>query len=492
MYDLNNIVLEIKKIENEQQRRLNNDRMKNYNTGDKIHLKQMEFHKCLSKNRWVFGGNRSGKSQCGAAETVWLARGNHPFRKNKPISCWVVSLSTQVQRDVAQQKILSFLNPDWIVEIIMLSGRKDDPENGVIDYILIRNVFGSLSKIAFKSCDQGREKFQGTSLDFVWFDEEPPYDIYLECKMRVLDRKGEIFGTMTPLKGLTWVYEEIYLNKKQDPQIWTINMEWADNPYLDKNEIEEMSRLLSEDELDSRRYGKFVGHGGMVYNEFDPAIHIIEPFEVPVDWYDNISIDPGLHNPLSAHWYAVDYDGNIYVIAEHYASNKTVEEHSICIKEICKKLKWKTFNGKISALIDSAANQKTLASSKSVAELFYEYGINVNTNVNKDLFSGISRVKSLLRSSDGVTKLFIFKNCVNLIREIKAYWWGNDDAPIKKDDHALDELRYYVMSRPEVPKISTIKTSIQKHKDKLISKQNRYKLRLKNKIEKLFNGEGYE
>ena len=311
MYDLNNIVLEIKKIENEQQRRLNNDRMKNYNTGDKIHLKQIEFHKCLSKNRWVFGGNRSGKSQCGAAETVWLARGNHPFRKNKPISCWVVSLSTQVQRDVAQQKILSFLNPDWIVEIIMLSGRKDDPENGVIDYILIRNVFGSLSKIAFKSCDQGREKFQGTSLDFVWFDEEPPYDIYLECKMRVLDRKGEIFGTMTPLKGLTWVYEEIYLNKKQDPQIWTINMEWADNPYLDKNEIEEMSRLLSEDELDSRRYGKFVGHGGMVYNEFDPAIHVIEPFEVPVDWFDNISIDPGLHNPLSAHWYAVDYDGNI-------------------------------------------------------------------------------------------------------------------------------------------------------------------------------------
>ena len=80
----------------------------------------------------------------------------------------------------------------------------------------------------------------------------------------------------------------------------------------------------------------------------------------------------------------------IYVIAEHYAANKTVEEHSICIKEICKKLKWKTFNGKISALIDSAANQKTLASSKSVAELFYEYGINVNTNVNKDLFSGLT------------------------------------------------------------------------------------------------------
>ena len=489
MPDINSIINKIKAIEKEQLRRARNDKMKDYNTGEKIHKKQMEFHKCLARNRWVFGGNRSGKSQCGAAETVWLARGNHPYRENKPISCWVVSLSTQVQRDVAQQKILSFLNPDWISEVVMLSGRKDNPQNGVIDYILVKNVFGSLSKIAFKSCDQGREKFQGTSLDFVWFDEEPPYDIYLECKMRVLDRKGIVFGTMTPLKGLTWVYNDIYLNEKQDNEIWTIHMEWADNPYLDENEIKEITKVLSKEELDSRRYGKFVSHGGMVYAEFDPSVHIIDPFDVPIDWYDNISIDPGLHNPLSAHWYAVDYDGNIYVIAEHYASNKTVEEHSLAIKEICNRLHWKTTNGKISALIDSAANQKTLASSKSVSELFYDYGINVNTNVNKDLFSGISRVKSLLKSADGVSKLFIFKNCINMIREIKGYWWGNNDVPVKKDDHALDELRYYVMSRPDVPKLLQTKTSIQKHKEKLISKQNFYKNKFKNKIELMFKGD---
>jgi predicted NAD-dependent protein-ADP-ribosyltransferase YbiA (DUF1768 family) len=45
-------------------------------------------------------------------------------------------------------------------------------------------------------------------------------------------------------------------------------------------------------------------------------------------WYDNISIDPGLNNPLSAHWYAVDFDGNVYVIAEHYMAGKDVKYHA--------------------------------------------------------------------------------------------------------------------------------------------------------------------
>lgn len=466
------IISKINLINKELERRKNNDVLGKYNTGKLMHKKQVEFHKCTKRNRWVFGGNRSGKTECGAVETIYIARGIHPYKENKPNTFgWVVSLSTQVQRDVAQSKIMHYLNPDWIYEIVMLSGRKDSPANGIIDYIVIKNVFGGLSRIGFKSCDQGREKFQGASLDYVWFDEEPPRDVYIECKMRVIDKCGEIFGTMTPLKGLSWVYDEIYLNCHNDNEIWTSFMEWGDNPFLSQDEIAQISSSLSQDELQSRRYGKFIDAGGIVYNEFDPAIHVIEPFEVPFDWYDNISIDPGLNNPLSAHWYAVDYDGNVYVIAEHYEAGKTCDYHASRIKEICKRLNWQTnSNGMIMALIDSAANQRTLASEKSVVELFYDNGILVNSKVNKDLFSGISRVKSYLKSVDGRTRLFIFKNCVNMIREIKGYFWGNNDAPIKRDDHSLDELRYYIMNRPEPPKMVQQKTVIQKDKERLYKK----------------------
>ena len=460
-------------IEQEEKRRKGNDNLAKYNTGEKVHLKQMAFHKCQKKNRWVFGGNRSGKTECGAVEAVYMARGVHPYRQNKDgVFGWVVSLSQQVQRDVAQAKILHYLNPSWIQDVTMLSGKKDSLKFGVIDQIRIHNVFGGSSVIGFKSCDQGREKFQGSSLDFVWFDEEPPEDIYDECLMRVLDKNGDIFGTMTPLKGLTFIHDKIYLNSGQNPQVWHEFMEWADNPFLDKKQVEALSDTLSDDQLDSRRYGHFKENSGLVYPEFDQNVHVLtEPFILPADWQDIISIDPGLNNPLSAHWYAVDYDGNVFVVAEHFESGKDVFYHSERIKQISKALGWKTdAQGRYRALIDSAANQKTLASSKSVTELFLESGIAVSPKVNKDMFSGIQRVKQYLKVKDGRAKLYIFPCCVNLIRELKTYRWGEGDNPKKIDDHCLDELRYYLMTKPENSPPKKQKTEIQKDKERLIRK----------------------
>ncbi|MCQ2387807.1 MAG: terminase family protein [Clostridia bacterium] len=463
-------ILRIKLIDSELERRKNSP-LNKYNTGEVKHLKQLAFHKNAKKNRWVFGGNRSGKTECGAVECIYMALGIHPYRENRNnVFGWVVSLSREVQRDVAQKKILHYLPKSSILDITMNSGKKDSPEYGVIDQIKVRNSFGGVSVIGFKSCDQGREKFQGSSLDFVWFDEEPPEDIYYECKMRVFDKKGDIFGTMTPLKGLTFIHDEIYLNSKNSPDVWYEFMDWNDNPFLDSDEIEKLSLELSQDELESRKYGRFKTSEGLVYTEFDENIHVIEPFSVPIEWHDKLSIDPGLKNPLSCHWYAVDFDGNVYVIAEHFEAGKEVSYHAQKIKEISKKIGWKGGDEKLEALIDSASNQRTLASVKSVTELFYEQGINVNPNVNKDLFSGISRVKQYLKVIDGKPRLYVFKNCVNLIRELKNYRYYDGDTPKKYDDHALDELRYYIMSKPENTPPKQPKNQMQIHKERLFRK----------------------
>lgn len=472
------VILQLLDIEKELDIRRGAARLQAYNTGKKVHLKQMEFHRQKSRNRWVFGGNRTGKTECGAVETVWTARGVHPFRENrKDVNGWIVSVSYEVQREVAQAKILQYLSRDWIVDIIMQTGRRDCPENGVIDSIIIKNVFGGLSKISFKSCDQGREKFQGASLDFVWFDEEPPKDIYEECLMRVLDRKGDIWGTMTPLKGLTWVYDEIFLNPHSSPEIWYTQIEWTDNPFLDSAEVERLISSTDADMQESRRFGRFKENRGLVYPEFNPEKHIIEPFNVPVEWQYSLSIDPGLNNPLSCHFYAVDGDGVLYVVAEHYEAEKDIDYHSKKIFELAEKIGWEKRSGRLVSLIDSAANQHTLAGSKSVAELFFDRGILVNTKVNKDLFSGIERLKSMFNSTP--PKIYIFKNCVNLIRELKSYWWAEGDRPRKCDDHSLDELRYLVMSLPSNSKPKRLlKNEIQKDKEELIKKFNRQRKHL--------------
>ena len=97
--NLREIVVKLRDIYNILQSR-KNDKLANYNKGEKIHKKQLAFHQCQKKNRWVFGGNRTGKTECGAVECVWLARGIHPYRTNKKDCCgWVVSVSQQVQRN---------------------------------------------------------------------------------------------------------------------------------------------------------------------------------------------------------------------------------------------------------------------------------------------------------------------------------------------------------------------------------------------------------
>ena len=472
---MRDIVEKIIGIETELKKRKFEDGLALYNTGEKKHLKQLEFHKCLKRNRWVFGGNRSGKTECGAVECVYLARGIHPYRENKKdVHGWVVSLSTQVQRDVAQKKILRYLRRDWIEDIVMLSGRKDSPENGVIDFIRVRNVFGGVSVIGFKSCDQGREKFQGASLDFVWFDEEPPKEIYTECRMRVMDKQGDLFGTMTPLKGMTFVYTDIFLNRYNDSEVWYEFMEWSDNPYLSKREISRLETGLDEAELQSRRFGRFASAEGLVYPEFDERIHVVEPFAVPREWQDMISIDPGLNNPLAALWFAVDFDDNVYILREHFAAGKDIDYHAGEIKRICEELDWHTDGkGRVCALIDSAAKQRTLASAKNVCELFYERDILVNPDVEKDLFSGIARVKSYLNQKNGLPNLYVFNCCVNLIRELKGYFWGNGDLPRKVDDHCLDAVRYYLMSRPKkLPPVEE-KSVIQKDKERRVRARRR-------------------
>ena len=443
-----------------------NNKLAHYNEPPLVHEKQLAFHRCLKRNRWVFGGNRSGKTECGAAEVAYLARGVHPYRQNKRTEGWVVSLTREVQRDVAQRKVLSYLKKEWIAEAVMISGRSSAPENGVIDYLLVENVFGTLSRIGFKSCESGREKFQGTGLDYVWFDEEPPEDIYDECRMRLVDRKGLMFGTMTPLKGLTFVYDRIYMS--DDPEVWYEFMEWADNPHIAADEIEALTATLPADVLESRRYGRFIMRSGLVYPEFDESVHVIDPFPVPREWQDVMSIDPGLHNPLACHWYAVDGDGRVYVVAEHFAAGKDVDWHAEKIRAKCAELGWKSDrSGRYRALIDSAANQRTLSGTRSVSALFSERGVLTDTRVNKDLYSGINTVKSYLKGDGGGPRLYIFKSCVNLIRELKTYTWGEEDTPVKRDDHCLDELRYYLMTAPKGKTAPDVPGEVRRDKERL-------------------------
>lgn len=452
----------------ELKRRQLEDKLKYYEP----HAKQLLFHQCPKRNRWALGGNRTGKTECGAAEGAWWTRGTHPYRKiTRPMDGWIVSLTSEVQRDVAQAKFLSYINPDWIKLVKMRDGKADDPSNGIIDYMLIESIHGGLSRVGFKSCDQGRERFQGTSKDWIWFDEEPDEDVYLECLMRTLDCRGSIWGTMTPLKGLTWVYKAIWINEKHNPEAWALQMTWEDNPYLTKEAIALMEATLSEDELEARRDGNFVSVSGLIYPEFREDVHVIDDFApgtIPPEWMETIVIDPGIDHPLAALWFCVDHDGNVFIVAEWHRSGWHVAAHMREIERISRELKWKRDSrGWLSCLMDVGATQRSPVSDQTVASAFRENRMNVNTRVNKNVDAGIDRVKEFLfrrkaehyaevdkaRWPQGKPKMFICRSCKYTIQGFKDYRWGDNGAPKKENDDEMDVVRYFLMTKPSPNKV---------------------------------------
>lgn len=380
------ITKEQEQLEKEINRRLKESRIEIYNVG-KVHKVQVKFHESPKRIKALFGGNRTGKTVGGAAEAVFHALGYSRYRKMKPSSGWVVSLTNEVQRDVAQKEVLKWLPKKEIKEdgFIVRHGKKGDPENSIIDKILLKNG----QTIGFKTCEQGREAFQGTSQGWIWFDEEPPEEIFKECWMRIIDTKGDMWFTMTPLKGLTWIYQYIYLNEQNDPEIEYWMMEWEDNPWLSKEEIERMISQMSEEEREARQYGRFTSLCGFAFPELRKDIHLRKAEIIP-DWYKRyVSIDYGL-DMTAALWYYVDNYGRSRVYRE-------LGKKNLIVSEAAKEIKKLTGNEKIRSYYapPDLWNRRN-DTGKSAAMIFRENGITL-TRTSNNREQGWLQVKEWLK-----------------------------------------------------------------------------------------------
>lgn len=361
---------DIEKLGKTIDKRLKESRLEIYNIGEKVHHKQILFHTSPRRMKAFFGGNRVGKTVAGAVEAVTHATGYSRFRKLTPSSGWVVSLTNEVQRDVAQKEILTWLPKSEIKDYVIRHGRKDDPANSIIDKIILKNG----QTIGFKTCEQGRESFQGTSQGWIWFDEEPPLEIFQECQMRILDTRGDIWFTMTPLKGLTFVYNLIYLNERNDPDIEYWMAEWEDNPWLSQEEINKLVSTMTDEEREARQYGRFTSLCGFAFPELRKEVHV-RPAETAPGWYKNyVTIDYGL-DATALLWIRVDGQGNARIFREFEKSNLIVSEAAKAVKELTKE--------KITEYLapPDLWNRRN-DTGKSAADIFYENDIPLSKTSN--------------------------------------------------------------------------------------------------------------
>lgn len=198
--------------------------------------KQMKFFR-LGKEyteRGLFGGNRTGKTHCGAYEDTLHLTGQYPAwwegRKfAHPIDMWAATDTAKNTRDILQAKFCGAPGNAMAMGTGMIPGDlilRTTVKHGLADAyetIFVRHVpTGGVSTLQLKSYDQGRVAFQGTRQHLIHLDEEPALDVYVECLLRLMstspgEETGLLILTETPLLGISDLMIEFMPELKPEP-----------------------------------------------------------------------------------------------------------------------------------------------------------------------------------------------------------------------------------------------------------------------------------
>ncbi len=189
---------------------------------------------------------------------------------------------------------------------------------------------------------------------------------------------------------------------------------------------------------------------GQIWEMWDEAKHVINPFPIPSDWERfTVSDTPVASGVLATTWWAVDGDGICYIYDEYQQEGRLISQH-------CESLLQKTGRDKIQQwFADTSAFNKTREKEGqlySVADEFYDYGI-VLSKTEKDVYAGINRVGEYLNRG----QLKVFANCTLVREKMPQYRWAElkpnlrgeaQEIPYRIDTHLVETVRYGIMSRP--------------------------------------------
>lgn len=325
--------------------------------------KQQEFFYAgaWARERLLLAGNQLGKSEGGAVEVVYHLTGEYPDdwlgrRFDHPVTAWAAGESGLAVRDTIQKKLCGepgiegSLGTGLIPKAAFVG--KPSLSRGVADAydtIYIRHKSGGISTLGFKSYEQGRGKFQGATLDFVWMDEECPMEIYSECLTRTSATGGFVFTTFTPLKGKTQVVCRFLEEKSTDR--FGVTMTVYDVPlshFLIKGEAlgsvtdEELLKRRTaiiagypSHERDARTKGTPLLGSGRIFTLAEEAISEPAIRDVPPHWVKLWGTDFGIDHPFAA--VLILWDKDLDVVHVHAClkiSDQLPLQHAAAMKPI--------------------------------------------------------------------------------------------------------------------------------------------------------------
>jgi hypothetical protein len=218
--------------------------------------------------------------------------------------------------------------------------------------------------------------------------------------------------------------------------------------------------------------GRWGAFEGQAFEEFDPTVHVVEPFEIPTSWEMFESMDHRATNPTAWLLWTVDYDGNLIVCDEYYSAG-LVSRHA---PEILRSRRdwWQTSAWSNTCWADPSIFAQhgltdRLGRPASIASEYADYGIGLSP-ANNDRKAGYLRLCELLhpdeertppawanQTTNGAPRLYVVSTCRHLISQFQSAPLAAEgiDAGEAVDPkwasahgHAIDAARYGALSRP--------------------------------------------
>ncbi len=283
-------------------------------------------------------------------------------------------------------------------------------------------LFGGLDESSYK-------QIQGITLAGALLDEVAlmPRSFVEQTCARCSVEGSKLWFNCNPAGPEHWFYQE-WIQKKSEKKMLHLHFTMEDNPGLSPKIRGRYESMYTG--VFYKRYvlGQWCVAEGLIY-DFDRKQHLTN--QIPDKGRYYISVDYGTLNPFSAGLWIVS-NGVGYRLREYYydgrkaGKSKTDEDYYDALEKLAGNLP-----------VECVVVDPSAASFIAVVRRHGRFSVRKAKNAVLD---GIRLVSSCLQS--GALKLT--PQCRDSIREFGLYCWEEQgDRPVKENDHAMDDIRYF-------------------------------------------------
>lgn len=416
------------------------------------------------KRRVAMCGNRWGKSTAGIVEDCCWLLGERPFfakgdkRRRLGIPAKGVKLlligadwdklnevftSEELVGD-ERGKLFEFLPAKHIVSV-------DKNRSGHVYRVVVENIIDGMARRAsiwfdtVKSFQQDGLALESSDWDAIHVDEPIPEAMWKAASRGLVDRNGSSWWLLTPL-CYPWMNKAANEGVRNSPQHWYyMKGSMRENVTLSKQAIDFYLDGLRDDERKCRESGLPLSSGRLVYPYFDRDKHVAKEMppgwlawnRPPFDYTCAYALDPHPQTPHAVLFIAIAPNGDIHVYDEIW-TKASLEELALRIGEKRSLVPYFHYE-----LCDPYAWNESQASQERWVDVLCRQGLNLQ-KASKQKTQGIIQANGLF-VPNAKRRILIHPNCVTFITEIEEYYYDNENKPVDKDDHMMENFYRLVM-----------------------------------------------